>query len=69
MEVGRALSAEKALATSVLKLGSRSTVSAVLYDLETASSAGGASARGPCDEDGIVSALEEVVSKLAGGTE
>jgi hypothetical protein len=65
IEIGRELAAQKSLSTMVVKLGSRCMVTAVLYDLRKAASEGGASARGGCSEDGIVSSLEQMVGQLS----
>jgi hypothetical protein len=65
IEIGKELAAQKSVSTMVVKLGSKCSVTSVLYDLRTAASVGGASASGGCDEDGIVATLEEVVHKLA----
>jgi hypothetical protein len=65
IEIGKELAAQKSVSTMVVKLGSKCSVTSVLYDLRTAASVGGASASGGCDEDGIVATLEEVVRKLA----
>ncbi len=65
IEIGKELAAQQSVSTMVVKLGSKCSVTSVLYDLRTAASVGGASASGGCDEDGIVATLEEVVRKLA----
>jgi hypothetical protein len=65
IEIGRELAAQKSLSTMVVKLGSRCVVTAVLFDLLKAASEGGASAKGGCSEDGIVTSLERMVRQLA----
>lgn len=65
IEVGKEVAAQKSLSTTIAKLGSKCTVTSVLYDLRRAASEGGASATGHCDEDGIVNMLESVVAQLA----
>jgi hypothetical protein len=37
----------------------------VLYDLRTATSEGGASVKGGCDEDAVVESLEGLVKEMA----
>lgn len=65
IEIGKELAAQKSLATAIMRLGTRCTVSAVLYDLKSAASEGGATASGGCSEDNIVTSLEGVVKQLA----
>jgi hypothetical protein len=65
IEIGKELAAQKSLATAIMRLGTRCTVSAVLYDLKSAASEGGATAAGGCTEDNIVASLESVVKQLA----
>ena len=66
IEIGKELAAQKSLSTAVIKLGSKCTVTTVLYDLRRATSEGGASAKGGCKEDEIVVSLETMVRKLIG---
>lgn len=65
IEIGKELAAQKSLTTTVAKLGSRCMVTTVLYDLQRATSEGGASVEGSCSEDGIVESLIKIVAKLA----
>ncbi|HUU03704.1 MAG TPA: PEGA domain-containing protein [Myxococcota bacterium] len=66
IELGRELAAERALATKIIKLGERCTVSCTLYDLRKAASSSGATASGACDEDGLVASIDRVVADLSG---
>ena len=65
IEIGRELAAQKSLATTINRLGSHCTLLAVLYDLKTAASEGGATARGGCSEEDLAASLEQVVDQLA----
>ncbi len=66
IELGRELAAEKALATKIIKLGDRCTVSCTLFDLKTATTSAGATATGGCDEDSLAASMDEAVGQLAG---
>ena len=66
IELGKALAAEKTLATSVTQLGSTCAVSSNLYDLRTEVVERSATSKGACDVDGLVASLEAVVQKLSG---
>ena len=65
IEIGRELAAQKSLSCSVMRLGSKCMVNAVLYDLKRAATERAGSAKGACTEDGIVASLERVVKKLS----
>jgi hypothetical protein len=63
--IGRELAAQKSLALTIAKIGSRCQVSVVLYDLKSAASEKAANASGACTEDGYLAALKQVIAKLA----
>ncbi len=63
--IGRELAAQKSLALTISKIGSRCQVSAVLYDLKSAASERAANASGACSEDGYLTALRQVIGELA----
>ena len=65
IEIGKELAAEKSLSSAIVRFGRVCKVTAVLYDLRTSASEGGATASGPCSESSLVASLEEVVQKLA----
>ncbi|HSA21124.1 MAG TPA: hypothetical protein P5076_06740, partial [Myxococcota bacterium] len=64
IELGKELAAEKTLSTQVIKLGANCMVTAVIFDLRTAASEGGASQEGGCGEDELVRSMKDVVAKL-----
>jgi hypothetical protein len=64
IEIGKELAAQKSLATSIVKLTSTCTVTAVMYDLRTAASEGGASVEGGCTEAEVVNSIKSLVDKL-----
>lgn len=64
IEIGRELAAQKTLSTAIIKVGSRCTVTSVLFDLRRAASEGGATADGDCAREAIVALIKRVVAKL-----
>lgn len=67
IELSREMAADKALSSSVTKVGVVCQVSASLYDLRTAAIDLAAVADGPCTEEGIRGAILKVVARLCGG--
>jgi hypothetical protein len=67
IELSREMAADKALSSSVTKVGSVCQVSASLYDLTTAAIDRAAVAEGPCTEEGVRGAILTVVARLCGG--
>jgi len=67
IEIGKEMAAQKSLSSAISRLGSRCVVTAMIYDLRKATSEAGASARGPCNEDGIVRSIDKVVRRLSQG--
>ena len=65
IELGRAVSAQKSLATKMLRLGSKCAITATLYDLKTETTVAAASVDSDCREDSLMSGLEEIARKLA----
>ena len=68
IEIGKELAAQKTLASQVIKLGKRCTVTLTLYDLKRAASERAGTAEGGCDEDGVVESIKDAVGKLAGAS-
>ena len=66
IEVGKELAASKSLATQLMKLGRDCVLTASLFDLKTAASEAGATARGRCTEGGIIELVDSVVGQLTG---
>jgi hypothetical protein len=66
IELGRALAAQKSLATKLLRVGGQCVLTAQLYDLrsETAERAG--SAKSACGEAALLTAIDELARQLAG---
>ena len=64
IELGRELAAQKTLSTQILKIGKTCRVTATLYDLKKSAAERGATAGGPCQEDLLLLAIEEIAVKL-----
>lgn len=67
IELGKALAAEKSLATKILRVGSGCTLTAMLYDLrtETAERAASVEVDTGCTDQAMMAALRQVARKLA----
>ncbi|MBW2704665.1 MAG: hypothetical protein JRF33_27935 [Deltaproteobacteria bacterium] len=66
IELGRAVAAQSALVTSILKVEPGCVLSATLYDLRTETTIAGANAKSACDLDGLIGAANQVVAQLTG---
>jgi hypothetical protein len=65
--IGQELAAQKSLATTVMRLGRRCTVSTTLFDLKKAASEAGASVTGKCSISAITASIDAIVKKLRPG--
>jgi hypothetical protein len=65
IEIGKQLAAQKSLATKLIKLGGRCTVTAVVYSLKRSTSEGGATAKGHCSEAALLKLVDRIVEQLA----
>jgi len=68
IEVGRALSADHSLATTLTRFGTKCVVSATLYNLKTEVTEGGAQVKGKCGVEQIMGSMDKVVAGLTGRT-
>jgi hypothetical protein len=66
IEIGRELAAEYTISSSIGRVGKLCLITASLYDLSKAATSRTATARGPCTEEDLVNAIEEVADKLQG---
>jgi hypothetical protein len=66
IELGKALAAQKSLATKLLKIGSACAISSTLYDLKTETTEKAASVRTNCSENGLMDGIEKIAQQLAG---
>lgn len=64
--IGRELAAQKSLATRIVKIGTKCAVMSTLYDLKTSASEHAATAKAACNQDALVTALENVAKELRG---
>jgi hypothetical protein len=64
IELGKALAAEKSLATKLLRIGETCALTATLFDLRSETTERAASVRTKCGEEDLVGALEALVDDL-----
>ena len=67
IELGKTLSAQKSLATQLIKVGKKCAVTASLYDLRTETAEKGAMVNTGCSSDELLEAMQQVAKQLAGG--
>jgi hypothetical protein len=65
IELGRALAAQKSLATKLLRVGDSCAMTSTMYDLRTETTEAAASARTSCAADALLGAVDEIVKQLA----
>jgi hypothetical protein len=66
IEMGKALAAEKSLATKILRVGKRCAITSTLYDLKTETAETSALSRTDCSEDGLMDAMDRIARQLSG---
>jgi hypothetical protein len=59
IELGRAVAAQKSLATKIVRVGKSCSLSLILYDLKTETSERAATIKMPCTADGLTKAIDE----------
>lgn len=64
IEIGRELAAQKSLASKIMKLGSKCTLTASLFDLRKATTDLAATAKGGCSIDDLTAAIDKIADKL-----
>ena len=64
IELGKALAANKAIGTRVLKVGSRCLVMSTLYDLRTETIERAVESEGSCQDEGLLRSVRQVVAQL-----
>ncbi|MCK5805739.1 MAG: SUMF1/EgtB/PvdO family nonheme iron enzyme, partial [Lentisphaeria bacterium] len=62
--IGQELSADKSLASRIMKIGKKCVVTVALYDLKKATTEKGADAQGGCSEEALMVAVKTAVAKL-----
>jgi hypothetical protein len=66
IELGKALAAQKSLATKLLRVSNRCALTAVLYDLRTETTETAASVDTECSVEALLGAVRKVAQQLAG---
>jgi hypothetical protein len=66
IEIGRELAAEFTVSSTIGRVGKLCLITASIYDLRKAATAKTATAKGPCQVEDLVNAIEEVADKLQG---
>jgi hypothetical protein len=64
IELGRALAAQKSLATQILKVGDKCAFNLTLYDLKAETTERAASVRADCNENAIMDSLDGLLEQL-----
>ena len=62
--IGRELAAQKTLATQIVRLGANCAVISTLYDLKRSATEQSASKKGPCGQESLIGALEQVANAI-----
>ncbi len=66
LELGKALSAEKSLATQIIRVGKKCAVTANLYDLKRETAEKGALVNTGCAAEEILDAMNQIAAQMAG---
>lgn len=66
IEMGKAVAAQKSLATKILRVGKLCAIAASLYDLRSETTEGAATVDTSCQEDALLAGVKALVRKLAG---
>jgi hypothetical protein len=66
IELGRAVSAQKSLSTTLIQIGNKCAVTANLFDLKTEMTEKGASVETGCNPEELLDAIKEIARQLAG---
>jgi hypothetical protein len=65
IEIGKALAADRVLATTLLRVGTRCTLTSMLFDLRTEATELATSIRSACTEDELVRSIDRLVRRLS----
>jgi hypothetical protein len=69
IEIGRELAAQYTVSAGISRVGTRCIITAAIYDLKKAATFKTASGKASCQQDALVSAVDQVAAKLRGGAE
>jgi hypothetical protein len=67
IQLGKALAAEKSLATKLLRIGSTCALSATLYDLKSETTELASTVEGECTEDALMKTVKALAGKFSKG--
>lgn len=67
IELGKAVAAQKSLATKILQVGKRCAVTSTLYDLKSETAERSALVRTDCDEDALMDTMDRIARQLSTG--
>jgi hypothetical protein len=67
IEVGREMAAQFTVSASISKVGNTCIITSAMYDLKKAATYKTGTAKGPCTADDLLTAVEQIASKLEGG--
>ena len=65
IEIGRAIAAQKSVATKIIKVGRVCAITSTMYDLKTETAEKAASAETQCSEDALISGIREIVKTMS----
>jgi hypothetical protein len=65
IELGKAISAQKSLATKIMRIGGKCAITASLYDLKTETTEKSASERTNCSEGDLMDGMDSIAKQLA----
>jgi hypothetical protein len=68
IELGKAMAAEKSLATKLLKVGGQCAFTALLYDLRSETTERAASVKTACSEEALLNGIEQLAVQLGTGS-
>jgi hypothetical protein len=67
IELGKAMAAEKSLATKLIRAGKACALTSMLYDLRSEATERAATVKTECTEEALLGGMEQLAKQLAGG--
>jgi hypothetical protein len=67
IELGKAVAAQKSLATKILRVGKRCAITSTMFDLKTETAEKSALAKTDCSVDGLMDTMDRIARQLSGG--
>jgi len=65
IELGKAVAAEKSLATKLIRIGNTCALTSTIYDLKTEATERAASVKTACADDALIDGIDKIVERLA----